>query len=101
MWDDAESNIANYSLSDAPIMGRYPQHFLVFQHMLTLGDQKGYRSEERELEYLLNSLSLLTTANIVGEIQKETGVVGNPDFTMKGRQTALASLLWGRAHTTC
>ena len=97
VWHDAESNIANYSLSEAPIKGKFPQNFLVFQHMINLGSQRGYRSEERELEYLLNGLNFLTTANIVGEIQKETGAIGKPDFTLKGRQSSLGIIVEGKS----
>jgi hypothetical protein len=101
VWDDAESNVANYRLSTAPITDMYPRQFEVFHLMMIHGNKKGYRSEDKELEFLLNGLDFLTAAKIVGEIEREVGTVGKPDFTLKGYRDRIGIIVEGRARTTC
>jgi hypothetical protein len=101
VWDDAESNVANYRLSTAPITDMYPRQFEVFHLMMIHGNKKGYRSKDKELEFLLNGLDFLTAAKIVGEIEREVGTVGKPDFTLKGDRSRIGIMWRGRARTTC
>lgn len=97
VWDDVESNIANYRLSTARIKDTYPRQFEIFHLMMLQGNKKGYRSEDKELEFLLNGLDFLTAAKIVGEIQREVGTLGKPDFTLKDHRGRIGIIVEGES----
>lgn len=91
------ADIATYKLSKTRMKNAIAREFEVFAGMLLAGKDGGIRSEETELTYLITGLNFLKTAKIVGNIERETGLVGRPDFSLKGNKNRLGLVVEGKS----
>ena len=102
VWKNFHSNVLSYSLSDKKVKEIHPDRYEIFRFMVLLGEEDtgGCRSQAEELDFLLHGLNFLESSKIVGVIERETGTLGRPDFTLKDSEDRIGVIVEGKSTHT-
>ena len=98
VWEDFVENVLHHRESKRKIKNVHPKELEVFQQMILASEEApGCRSETQEVDFILRGLRYLASAKIVGEILRETGTLGKPDFTLKDKDGNIGIVAEGKS----